>query len=337
MGKKGVVTIHHVAEAAGVSVSTVSRVLNDKDDVAPSTYEKVQSVISELGYASNLAARSMRSRRNNVIGLIMPDVAQPFPIEVMKGVNNAIRENNYDLLIYTGGDSSKKEVQSQEQFYVSLLNNGVTDGVIVVAPFASKFNTGNPVVTIDPNSSNPESPSVTSTNREGALEVMDYLISLGHRRIGFISGRIGLESANRRLGGYKDGLDKANIPYDESLVKHGDYLRNTAVTLAKELLQQPEPPTAIFAANDQSAFGVMDAAKELDLSIPDDLSVIGFDNITEAQLCDPPLTTVDQFVIEMGQIATDMLIQLVNGKQPEHTLHKVSTKLIIRESCRPIQ
>ena len=146
MKEKGYITIHHVAKAAGVSVSTVSRVLNEKDDVAPATYARVRSVIEELGYASNLAARSMRSRSNNVIGLVMPDVDQSFPIEVMKGVNRAIKEHNYDLLIYTGGDFRKKSSAFQEQYYVSLLNNGVTDGVIVVAPVAKSFNTSNPVV-----------------------------------------------------------------------------------------------------------------------------------------------------------------------------------------------
>ncbi len=336
MKRKGYVTIHHVAEAAGVSVSTVSRVLNEKDDVAPSTYERVQNVINELGYASNLAARSMRSRRNNVIGLILPDVEQPFLVEVMKGVNRAIREHNYDLLIYTSGDFHKQNTVSRERYCVSLLNNGITDGAVIVAPAATSFNTSNPVVMIDPNTATPQYPSVTSTNRKGASAMMAHLIELGHQRIGFISGREELASAGGRLQGYKDGLAEAGIPYNEELVTFGDYTVENGRILAHQLLQLPTRPTAIFAANDESAFGAMIAAKELNLSIPNDLSVVGFDNITQAQISDPPLTTVDQSVSEMGQIATNMVIQLVNGKELNDEHHKVETHLIIRKSCKAI-
>ncbi|MCJ7701251.1 MAG: LacI family DNA-binding transcriptional regulator, partial [Anaerolineales bacterium] len=161
------VTIHDVAEAAGVSVSTVSRVLNDKEDVAEATYEKVQHVIQELGYASSLAARGMRSHRTNVIGLIMPDVASPYCIEVLQGVNKAIVQLDYDLIVYTNGDVRKYATADQERHYVALLNGSITDGVIVVTPAATNFSTDAPLVAIDPNNVSPECAAIIATNHQG--------------------------------------------------------------------------------------------------------------------------------------------------------------------------
>jgi LacI family transcriptional regulator len=332
--KRKSVTIHDVAKAAGVSVSTVSRVLNDKDDVAPETYERVQRVISELGYVSSLAARGMRSRQTNVIGLIMPDVASPYSMVVMQGVNRAIAQLDYDLIVYTNGDIRKNASADQESYYVSLLNGNVTDGVIVVAPAATNFSTVAPVVAIDPNNESPECPAIISTNRDGALQAMTYLTGLGHRRIGFITGRLDLVSASRRLQGYKDGLAASGISLDEELIQIGDFTTETAVGCTRALLSLNNPPTAIFAANDMSAMGVYWAAEELGVQIPEELSVVGFDNLREAAFLSPALTTVDQFIAEMGYIAVEMIVKLVNGETLESDLHKIPTELVVRESCR---
>jgi LacI family transcriptional regulator len=337
MGRtKATVTIRDVAKAAGVSVSTVSRVLNDKDDVAPETYEKVQGVIRELGYTSSLAAKSMRSRRTNVIGLIMPDVEDPFLIQVMRGVNRAIVELDYDLIVYTHGDIKKNSTADREQHYVALLNNSITDGVVVVTPAATTFSTASPVVAVDPHYGSTDYPAVIATNRDGALTAMEYLIRLGHRRIGFISGRPDLQSAVRRLQGYQDALRRANIPLDPELVQPGDFSAKMGFICAQKLLNLPDPPTAIFAANDQSAIGTIKAAHEAGLRVPDDLSVVGFDNIPEAAYTPPGLTTVDQSVDKMGYIATQMLISLIQGKPLDGKLNKIPTRLIIRDSCRAI-
>ncbi len=334
--KKGTITIRDVAKAAGVSVSTVSRVLNNKDDVAPATYEKVQKVIEELGYTSSLAARSMRSRRTGVIGLIVPDVADPFSILVMKGVNQAITELDYDLIIYTSGSIKKRSAAERERHFVSLLNGSIADGVIIVTPAATTFSTAAPVVTIDPNNECPECLTIIATNHAGAMAAMEYLIGLGHRRIGFISGRPDLQSANHRLQGYLDALRQANIPQDPALIEIGDFSRETGRICARKLLSLPEPPTAIFAANDQSAIGAIEAAREMGLRVPEDLSVVGFDNIPEAAYYNPALTTVDQFIERMGYVATEMLLGLVQGEPLKNDLHLMPTQLVIRDSCRPI-
>ncbi len=327
------VTIQDVAKTAGVSVSTVSRVLNGKVDVSSETQQRVQAVIDELGYTSNLAARSMRSAKNNLVGLIMPDIAFPFAVEVMRGANQAIAESNFDLLLYTTGDVYKSGRASHEQKFVSLLNNSITDGIIIVAPVTGEFMTDGPIVSIDPLMSNPHYPSVHATNYQGALEAMNYLLGLGHRRIGFLTGRTGLESSSRRLKGYREALENAGIPVDERLIAAGDYTTKTAVPCTRELLSLDNPPSSIFASNDQSAMGVYQVAEEMGLRIPQDLSVIGFDNIMESKYM--KLTTVDQFIYEMGYVATQMLIKLINGEELDSQTYKMQTKLIVRESCMP--
>jgi len=308
---KATVTIQDVAKAAGVSISTVSRVLNDKDDVAPETWEKVQRVIEELGYTSSLAARGMRSRRMNVIGLIMPDVGDPFSIQVMKGVNRAIKELDYDLIVYTGGDIKKESS-------------------------ATSFSTASPVVVVDPNVKTPDCPAVIATNRSGARLAMEHLISSGHRRIGFIGGRPELQSTVYRLLGYEDGLRQAGIPLDPELIQAGDYSMETGFSCAQRLLNLSDPPTAIFAANDQSAIGAIQAALQAGLCVPDDVSVVGFDNIPEAAYTNPGLTTIDQSVDQMGYVATEVLIRLIQGEPLESNLYKMPTRLIVRDSCRTI-
>jgi LacI family transcriptional regulator len=330
------VTIHDVASLAGVSVSTVSRVLNDKDDVAAETYEKVQQVIREIGYASSLAAKSMRSRRTNVIGLIVPDVDDSFSIQVMKGVNQAITELDYDLIIYTSGSIKKRSAAQREQHFVSLLNGSITDGLIIVTPAATSFSTAAPVVAVDPNNESPECPAVIATNHTGALAAIEYLIGLGHRRIGFIGGRPDLQCAQQRLLGYQEALRRADIAPDPDLIAVGDFTTETGRRCARELLALAEPPTAIFAANDQSAIGAVEAANDKGLRVPDNLSVVGFDNIPEAAYFSPGLTTVDQFITRMGYVATEVLIRLIQGESLDSNLSEINTQLVIRDSCRAI-
>jgi LacI family transcriptional regulator len=332
--KKQSATIQDVAKTAGVSVSTVSRVLNGKVDVAKETQDHILAVIEELGYTTNLAARSMRSQKKNLIGLIMPDIAYPFAFEVMRGVNKAIAESEFDLLVYTTGDVRKSGRAFAEQKYVSLLTNSISDGVIIVAPVAAEFKLDAPIVSIDPTVSHPNYPAVHATNYQGSVDAMDYLFSLGHRRIGYISGRAELESSNRRLLGYLDSLEKAGIPANDDLIASGDFTTDSGIRCARQLLSLKERPTAIFASNDQMAMGVYQVAEEMHLRIPEDLSLVGFDNITESKYLG--LTTVDQFIYEMGYVATQLLIKIINGITVDDRTYKVKTKLIVRNSCKSL-
>ena len=327
------VTIQDVAKAARVSVSTVSRVLNGRVDVASETQDHILKVINKLGYTSNLAARSMRSHKKNLIGLVVPDFGL-YSVEIMSGVNRAIAESKFDLLAYTTGDAQKNGATLHEQHYVSLLSNAITDGVIIVASDTAEFTAHAPIVAVDPHVINPNYPSVQGMNYHGSLEVMEYLIGLGHRRIGFISGRQEAGTAERRLKGYRDALTNAGIELDEELITPGDFTQKTAYKYARQLLTLSNPPTAIFAANDQSAIGAFQAAQELCIRIPTDLSVVGFDNISEAKHLG--LTTVDQFLADMGYVAVQMLIKLINGEPLELEIHKMQTKLVKRTSCQKL-
>jgi LacI family transcriptional regulator len=247
-----------------------------------------------------------------------------------------------DLIIYTSGGLNRENVAQHERYYVALLNGSITDGAIVVTPTATQFTTHAPLVIIDPNNETPEYPAIIAANQQGALAAMNYLSDLGHRRIGHIAGEMKLMSASQRLQGYKDGLIAAGIPFDENLIEMGDYTTETAVICARKLLSLPDRPTAIFAANDVSAMGVYQAAREFGLQIPADLSVIGFDNLHEAAYLNPPLTTIDQSLEKMGIIATEMLVKLVTEETPpirlteENHLHKIPTQLVIRDSCAAV-
>lgn len=332
--KKRTVTIQDVAKTAGVSVSTVSRVLNAKVDVASDTQARILKVIKELGYTSNLAARSMRSRKKNLIGLVVPDIGFPYSIEIMKGINRAIAETSFDLLLYTTGGIQKDGTIMREQHYVSLLNNSLTDGAIIVASAAAEFITDAPIIAVDPHLLNPNYPCVQGTNYQGAIAAMEYLLRLGHRRIAYINGRPEIASAGIRLQGYRDALLNAGVELDESLILPGDFSTDTGRKRALQLLSLDNPPSAIFAANDQSAIGVFQAADELGVRIPDELSVVGFDNISEAKYLG--LTTVDQFLADMGYVAIHMLIKLINNEPLDEQIYKMPTKLVERSSCRTL-
>jgi LacI family transcriptional regulator len=333
--KKASTTIQDVASAAGVSVSTVSRVINQRADVALQTRERVLSVIDEMGYTADLAARSMRTRSNNLVGLVVPDIGFPYSIEIMKGINRVISESDYDLLVYTTGDVKKSEAASHEQKYVSLLNNSITDGVIIVASAAERFITNAPIIAVDPHNVDPDYPSVQGTNYKGARQAMEYLIGLGHRRIAFIGGRPEIGSSGSREQAYRKVLKEHGIELDPELLRPGDFTKESGYEQSKLLMQLPEPPTAIFAANDQCAMGVWVTAEELGLHIPDDLSVIGFDNIQEAEFLG--LTTVNQNLQEMGYVAATMLFKLINNEPVDTKTYKMPTKLIIRSSCKELR
>ncbi|NTV35790.1 MAG: substrate-binding domain-containing protein, partial [Anaerolineaceae bacterium] len=265
------------------------------------------------------------------IGLIVPDVEHPYALEILKGVNRAIADKEFDLLVYTTGNFQKHDTIAHEQHYVSLLNGTITDGVMVVTPAAAEFSTTAPIVLIDPHVVDQSHPAVLATHYAGAMEAMQYLTSLNHRRIGYISGRPGLQNTERYQA-YQDALAKVGVALDPDLVTEGDYSTKTAADCAMKLLSLSNPPTAIFAANDQSAIGVFQSAKELGFRVPQDLSVIGFDNIPEAEYFD--LTTIDQSLAKMGTLAAEMLIKLVKKEQMEQVVYKMPTTLIVRKSCQ---
>lgn len=329
--KSGSITIQDVARAAGVSVSTISRVLNNRADVAEDTQQHIVDVIQQMGYSSNLAARSMRSVHTNLIGMIVPDVEYPYSLEMLRGVNHAISNQKYDLLIYTTGTYQKQDTALHEQHYVKLLNGTVTDGVIVVTPSAALFSSSAPIVSIDPHTIVENYPTIYADHYQGATEAMRYLLGLGHRRIGYITGRPGLQNGERQRA-YEDALRAAGIELDPHLVVAGDFSSQCAAGCTRRLLSLPQPPSAIFAANDQTALGAWETARELGLRVPEDLSLVGFDDIPEAKFYG--LTTVHHPLVQMGSMAVELLIKLIEGEKPETYLQKIPTHLITRNSCQ---
>ncbi|HLU31574.1 MAG TPA: LacI family DNA-binding transcriptional regulator [Acidimicrobiia bacterium] len=333
-GPRDRVTIEDVAARAGVSIATVSRVINGRYGVAPATTRRVQEVIASLGYESSLVARSLRSHRTNVIGIIVHDF-EPFSAELLKGAARALHGTGYELIVYSGIGHAGDQA-GWEKRYLSRLSGTLTDGTILVTPSVVEVPGEVPVVAVDPHAGPSTLPTVDSQNLEGAKMAMEYLIGLGHRRIGFLAGRPDLESARLREQGYKEALEQAGIPFDPQLVGVGGYLPDTTEEPARRLLLMDNAPTAVFAANDLSAIQVLQVASTLGVRVPDDLSVIGFDNIPESALVDPPLTTIDQSIQDMGYEAVGLLIALIETPDRSVPTHlTLPTKLVVRQSCRP--
>ncbi|PFG44617.1 LacI family transcriptional regulator [Isoptericola jiangsuensis] len=331
----GRVTISDVARVAGVSVATVSKVVNNRYGVAPATAERVLGVVAELGYESSLVARSLRRQSTNVVGVLVAEF-EPYSTELLKGISSAVSGTGYELLAYSGG-SDGGTVAGWERRSLSRLAGTLIDAAIVVTPtmVLSEAN-GIPVVAIDPHTGPEGTHTVDSDNTTGAREAVEHLIALGHRRIAHLGGRTDLESARLRELGYRQALDNAGIGVDPTLVRVGGYRPDTADTPARELLSRRdgERPTAVFAANDQSAIHVMEVAAELGLRVPEDLSVVGFDNVPESATVTPPLTTVAQPLHRMGAEALRMLLDVLEGAPREQHL-RLPTSLVVRSSTGP--
>jgi LacI family transcriptional regulator len=325
-------TIHDVAAAAGVSVATVSKAINGRYGIASETSRRVLQVVEEMGYQSSLGASSMRSSRTGVIGVLVADF-EPFSAEILKGVGTALRGTSYDLLAYSGayqGDSDGWERKS-----LSRLSGSLIDGAIMVTPTVLSPSVGMPIVAVDPHTGPAEIPTVESDNFAGALQAINHLIELGHRRIGFLAGRPDLRSSIRRSDGYRRALKAAGIPFDPSLVAIGRYQTETAREPAIALLSQPDRPTAIFGANDLSAIAIIEVATSMGLRIPEDLSVIGFDDIPEAARMNPPLTTIRQPMQRLGASAAGLLISLIRGDEPDETHLRLPARLVRRATTAP--
>ena len=329
----GRVTIADVAAEAGVSVATVSKVINDRYGVAEETSANVRKVIERLGYTSSLVAQSLRSRRSNIIGILTADI-EAFNAELLKGAARAIRGSGYDLVVFS--DCGPRDDQAGWERRSLGRISALTDGTILVTPSSVDVTVSAPLVAVDHNLRSATMATVDSDNLSGAITATEYLIGLGHRRIGFLAGRPDLESAQLREQGYRRALETAGIAFDPELVRVGGFQAETARSAARELLVAEERPTAIFAANDVSAIETIAVAADLGLVVPGDLSVVGFDNVPESALCEPPLTTVEQSIQQMGYEAVRMLIGLIDNPSSPPEQVVLPTRLVERSSCRPL-
>jgi len=335
--KNGNVTIIDVAKASGVSYSTVSRVLNGFEYVKDSTRERVLAAAKDLGYVANLQARSLAGGKTNVVGLLVPGLDNGYIGEIVSGADEELFRSNYNMMLYT-----THRYQGKEEAYVKSIYSGLTDGLLLIVPMTpvsyleALQNQNFPYVLIDQSDNTGKSNIVDSTNWQGAYDAVTYLIELGHTRIAHISGSPYLQSAEDRLEGYKSALSDHNIPINDRYILEGNFYQDKGYEVTLQLLDMDTPPTAIFAANDLSALGVMDAVRDRGLSIPADMSVIGFDDIPQAIITYPKLTTVRQSLKQMGRIAVKLLLEKLEN--PDTTPRRITlkTELIERESVRSL-
>ena len=337
--KRPGVTIKDVARASGVSSATVSRVLSGYEFVRESTRTRVMEAVEHLGYVANLQARSLAGGRSHIVGLLVPNLDNSYVGTITRGIDQELERANYDLVLYTS-----HRHPSNESFYVGAIANGLTEGLLLVAPlvpmsYLDVLREQNfPYVLIDQADTTENSSVVDATNWQGAYEATRYLSQLGHTRMACITGALAVRSAVDRLRGYKAALADCAIPVREELVIEGDYQQQTGYEATKSLLRSVNPPpTAIFASNDLSAFGSMDAARECGFRIPDDISIIGFDDIPQASLVYPKLTTVRQPLEQMGQVAVKMLLERIEERSRPPQRVTLATQLVIRDSCGPYQ
>ncbi|GCF07553.1 LacI family DNA-binding transcriptional regulator [Dictyobacter arantiisoli] len=329
------VTIVDVADEAGVSYATVSRVINNKDHVSPEKRERVLRAMAQLGYVANLQARSLAGGSSHVVGLLVNYLSSSYTIEIMRGIDEVLQTHHYDLVLYTTHTRKTKE-----SAYVARLTRHLADGLLLILPQETtsyldalrqrRF----PHVLVDYLSDGAYAPSVATTNFQGAYDAMNYLLELDHRRIGFITGGRETGCAQQRLEGYQAALKDHGLPYDPQLVYYGKFLQPQGYQGAQTLLNLADPPTAIFASNDSMAFGVMEAARERGLHLPEDLSILGFDDIPQAAQVHPPLTTVHQPLNKMGQRAAELLLDYMADPLAPIERIELPTDLIIRQSCQ---
>jgi len=309
-------TIFDVAKLAGVSIKTVSRVVNREPNVRASTQERVRHVIAELNYRPDQSARNLASQRSHLIGLIYDDPASyelpssGYIIKMQQGALRACRSAFLELLIHPC-DFRRKKIDAELK---SLIEETRLAGIILAAPLSNMSRivraveaTGTPFVRLSPGKKNGKQLSVSTNDREASAEMTSHLASLGHTKIGFITGDPDHKAVANRFLGYQDGLQQSGLKFSERLVVSGDNSFGSGEACAEKLLTRKQRPTAIFAANDDMAAGVIRAAHRHGIDIPAQLSVAGFDDITLARLLDPTLTTIRQPLARMTEQATLML------------------------------
>jgi LacI family transcriptional regulator len=331
-------TLAAIAAEAGVSLPTVSKVVNGRPDVAPATRARVERLLDERQYSR---AGVRRRRRSGLVDLVFNGLDSPWAVEILRGVEEWCSAHEMGVAV-----SAVRHGSARPTSWTSALASHDTDGVILIL-VTSELTAGQmdhlrgdgiPLVVVDPvNPPPPDMPSVGATNWAGGLAATEHLLGLGHTRIGAIAGPADYLCSRARIDGYRSALEQAGIRFDPALVRNGDFQHEGGFVRGGELLDLAGPgrPTAIFAGSDQQALGVYEAARQRGLRIPQDLSVVGFDDLPLARWVSPPMTTVRQPLAEMGRVAAEVLGDLIEGVPPRSRRVELSTELIVRESTTP--
>ncbi len=331
-------TIHDVAKLAGVAPITVSRVINNSGYASPQTRHRVEAAILELGYLPNIIARSLRSKRTNTLALVITDITNPFFTAIARGVEDTASDAGFTV-IYCNTDESVDE----EAKYLQLLMQKQVDGILLVPARSSSRSIelineqGTPVVIVDRRIPTLDADVVRSDSVDGAYKLIRLLIDQGHRRIAVLSGPQGVSTAEDRVIGYRKAMAEAGIA-DDRWVFYGAYNHASGYEMAKQALTQMPRPTAFFAANNFIANGALNALREAGLKVPEDISLVSFDDLPPSWLVEPFLTVAAQSPYEMGCKATQLLLDRIRGEAPEEYQEiLLPIELVVRRSSRSIK
>jgi LacI family transcriptional regulator len=334
---RGRTTIRDIADLAGVSIATVSRVLNDRPDVAPDTRETVLQVVREHGFSRNRGARALSRGRTGFVGLTLPLIADAYFGPILSGASEALYEEDMRIILGPTRHEHDREVTLLER-----LVRESTDGAILMLPSESEAELralqaqGYPFVVVDPMEPPPDGiPCVSAMHASGAKQATEHLLTLGHRRIGAIAGAEGWYATEERLLGFRAALAGAGMLPDPELIRHSDWQIPAGEAAAEAILSHPDPPTAIFGYNDHVAIGALNAARKRGLRVPDDLSIVGFDDTFQSRIVWPQLTTVRQPLQELGRTGVNLLMRLLEGQRVEALRMELSTTLVVRASTAP--
>lgn len=314
------VTIKDVADYAHVAVSTVSRVINNKDRVSPETRKAVNEAIEALGYVRNNFAASIKTGETRFIAAVVPDIRNEFYTSVIRGIESVASKRGYYTLVYTTGETYEKE---QALFEGELSH--IVDGIILTPSqpdYAFYKNYGKPTVIIDREIPGSDMYSVCVDNYKGAELLIEELVKFGHRKIAIISGPFVFNIGIDRLNGYKDVHKRHNIPIRKEYIRTGDWFEEDGYKLTNQLLELPDPPTAIFAANNLLCIGCAECLCDRGMVIGKDISLVGFDDSIIARYLGPGITGIQRATDEMGKIGAEMLLELLNTAQTEKILQK---------------
>jgi len=327
------VTLADIAAAAGVSIATVSKVRNGRADVAARTRSRVEALLTDYKYAARKPAA-----RPRLVDLVFADLS-PWAVEIIRGAEEAAAAEGCRIAVSVVSGAAGTEE------WLARLSTSPTDGVILVLTELSPVYRARlaamhlPVVIVDPvGQPDPRIPSIGATNWAGGLMATEHLIEIGHRRIGTITGRPELLCSQARLDGYRAALERAGIPADPGLIFSGDFHFEAALVAATSMLELEDPPTAIFAGSDMQAMGVYEAARRRKLRIPDDVSVVGFDDLPMSAWVSPPLTTIVQPLAGMAAMATRTVLDLLDGRiDGSSSRVELTTSLVVRASTAPLR
>jgi DNA-binding LacI/PurR family transcriptional regulator len=330
-------TIAHIAQAAGVSVPTVSKVLNNRADVSPSTRSRVEQVIAEFGFVRNRAARALTTGHSGLIDLVLPRIEDDYFLAILQGVEQTLKVVGFRLVL------TSTYYETEEEFrWIDKVTDRSTDGILLVLPseeaIARLADAQIPIVIIHTQGSTlPPIPSVTITSWNGGYNATRYLIERGHQRIAYIGKSLHSMDALERFAGYRTAMEEAGLVLDPAYQCEGRFTASEGYAATLALLDLPNPPTAIFAGNDHQATGVYQALYERAIPIPQGVSVIGFDDLPYSSLMNPPLTTIHVPRQDLGKFAASMLLQLIKNEKLDVNHVILPTLLIERNSCAPLE